>query len=153
MFRFHKTLDVITLFHRPTIASSVRVLNLLKQASSNAGEAAAQDQASNNSVQTGRQEFELNVTEEPPTVDQLRSILEYVGARRVGEIVKGARGEADAMRMLKQDSNTFQRPLPWASANLDLEIVDWNNGRAAFHPVIGEDESEILKMLETLPKN
>ncbi|KAI9863124.1 MAG: hypothetical protein M1813_003944 [Trichoglossum hirsutum] len=139
MFRFHKTLDVITLFHRPTLASSVRVLNLLKQASSNAAEAGTRDQASDSSTQTGGQEFELNVTEEPPTGDQLRSILEYVGTRRLGEIVRGAKDEADAMRKLQQNSENFQMPL----------TVDWNNGRA----VIGENESEILKMLETLPKN
>ncbi|KAH0553147.1 hypothetical protein GP486_006667 [Trichoglossum hirsutum] len=109
------------------------------KASANAAEASTKGQASDPSAQTGRQEFELNVTEEPPTGDQLRSILEYVGTRRLGEIVRGARDEADAMRKLQQNSENFQRPL----------IVDWNNGRA----VIGDNESEILKMLETLPKS
>ena len=104
-------MDVITLFHRPTVASSVRVLNLLEQSSSDAAEAATEDQAGGHSAETGRQEFELNVTEDPPTSDQLRSILEYIGAKRVGEIVRGARDEADAMRKLQQNSENFQRPL------------------------------------------
>ncbi|KAI9786417.1 MAG: hypothetical protein M1839_006877 [Geoglossum umbratile] len=116
MFRFHKSLDVITLFHRPTLASSVRVLNLLKQGSTNASEAATKDQT----AQKVRPEFELHVTEDPPTSDQLRSILEYVGAKRVGEIVRGARNESDAMKKLKEDSENLQRPL----------TVDWSNGRA-----------------------
>lgn len=70
--------------------------------------------------------FELNVVEAPtvPTVDQLRSILDYVGRNRVGEIVKGARSESDAAKILRGGaaaaSEKLQRPL----------LVDWNNGRA-----------------------
>ena len=60
-----------------------------------------------------------------PTVDQLRSILDYVGRNRVGEIVKGARSESDAAKILREGgaaaaSEKLQRPL----------LVDWNNGRA-----------------------
>ena len=87
------------------------MLNLLKQGSTNASEAATEDQASDQTSQKGSQEFELNVTEDPPTPDQLRSILEYVGAKRAGDIVRGARNESDAIRKLKEDSGTFQRPL------------------------------------------
>jgi hypothetical protein len=87
------------------------VLNLLKQSSSNAAEVAAGDRASDHSAQTGCQGFELDVTEDPPTSDQLRSILEYVGAKRVGEIVRGASDEVDAMRKLHQGPENFQRPL------------------------------------------
>ncbi|KUJ23240.1 DUF1687-domain-containing protein [Mollisia scopiformis] len=141
MFRFHKTLDVITLFHKASSPASLRVHTLLKQVSANASEHATEDQASDHSHQTkpNRPQFELDVTEEPPTQDQLKSILEYVGARNAGTIIKGARDEADAMKKLKESSENFQRPV----------TVDWSNGKA----VAGANESEILKMIESLPKH
>ncbi|KAK0110676.1 hypothetical protein ONS96_002278 [Cadophora gregata f. sp. sojae] len=140
MFRFHKTKDVITLFHKASSPASMRVNALLKQASANASEHATEDQASDHSAQLkpSRAEFELEVTEEPPTQDQLKSILEYVGAQKTSTIIKGARDEADAMRKLKENSESFQTPV----------TVDWANGRA----VAGDNESEILKMIESLPK-
>jgi arsenate reductase-like glutaredoxin family protein len=109
----HKTLDVVTLFHKPSLASSVKVHALLKQASAVASEHATEDQASDHTAQTHptRQPFELNITEDPPTSDQLKSILEYVGAQRAGTIVKGAKDEADALRKLKENANNFQRPV------------------------------------------
>ncbi|MCJ1228806.1 hypothetical protein MMC12_005469 [Toensbergia leucococca] len=140
MFSFKKTLDVITLFHRPSLPASIRVLTILKQASAHASETATEDQASDHSHQNKMQrtEFELNVTEDPPTSDQLRSILEYVGGRKAKELVEGSKDERDAMRRLAQDGSKFMAPV----------TVDWNNGRA----VIGDNESEILKMIGKLPK-
>ncbi|KAI9737904.1 MAG: hypothetical protein M1834_009274 [Cirrosporium novae-zelandiae] len=122
MFRFHKTLDVVTLFHKPTLPTSTRVLTLLKQASAQASDYATEDQASDHSHhnKVQRAGFELNVTEDAPTSDQLRTILQYVGAGRVGELVKGARNEPDALRKLKESGENFQRPV----------TVDWNNGKA-----------------------
>ena len=49
--------------------------------------------------------------EDPPTGDQLRSILEYVGPRRAGDLIKGARGEAEAMRKLQENGESFVRPV------------------------------------------
>ncbi|EKD12233.1 uncharacterized protein L3040_000296 [Drepanopeziza brunnea f. sp. 'multigermtubi'] len=140
MFRFHKTKDVITLFHKASSPASMKVNSLLKQVSANASEYATQDQASDHSRQSKpqRPEFELEVTEEPPTTDQLKSILEYVGAQKAGTIIKGARDEADAMKKLKESSENFQAPV----------TVDWANGKA----VPGANESEILKMIDSLPK-
>jgi hypothetical protein len=50
--------------------------------------------------------------------------LEFVGKNKVGEIVKGAKSESEAVRLLKQgglaSSEKVLRPL----------LVDWNNGRA-----------------------
>ncbi|KAI9804967.1 MAG: hypothetical protein M1833_006270 [Piccolia ochrophora] len=140
MLRFHKSLDVITLFHKPSSAPSMRVLTLLKQTAATASETATEDQAGDHSHQDRRQrtDFELNVTEEPPTSDQLRSIFEYAGAKKAGDIVKGARDEADAMKKLKESVENFQRPV----------TVDWNNGRT----VLGDNESEILKLINTLPR-
>ena len=88
-------------------------MNVLKQASAAASETSTLDQAGDHSAQDAlkRTEFELNVSEDPPTTDQLRSILEYVGARRAGDLVKGARDEADAMRRLKENGDNFVRPV------------------------------------------
>ncbi|KAG9239495.1 thioredoxin-like protein [Amylocarpus encephaloides] len=141
MFRFHKTLDVITLFHKASLPASSRVHTILKTASATASETATEDQASDHSEQSNpkRKEFQLDVTEEPPTEDQLKSILEYVGAAKISSIVKGAKTEADAMKKLKDSGDNFQRPV----------TVDWENGRA----VAGDTESEILKLVQALPKN
>lgn len=91
----------------------MRVHTLLKQASANAAEYATEDQASDHSAQTSpkRQEFQLEVTEAAPTPDQLRSILEYMGASKVGSLVTGAKNEADAVRKIKSNEDSFQRPL------------------------------------------
>ncbi|KAH8654432.1 thioredoxin-like protein [Tricladium varicosporioides] len=139
MFRFHKTLDVITLFKSSTPAST-KVHTLLKAASANATETATEDQAGDHSTQINpkRKEFELDVTEEPPTEDQLKNIIEYLGVSKIPQLVEGAKTEAEAIKRLKANSNAFQRP-----------VVDWENGRA----VAGTNESEILKMIQALPKN
>jgi hypothetical protein len=104
---------VITLFHKAGSPASVRVHTLLKQASATAAAHATEDQASDHSHQSHpqRAEFELNLTEEPPTPDQLQTIIEYVGANKAGSIVKGATSINDALKKLKENSDNFQRPL------------------------------------------
>ncbi|RFU32622.1 hypothetical protein B7463_g3723, partial [Scytalidium lignicola] len=140
MFRFHKTLDVITLFHKTSVPASVRVQTLLKQASANISAYATEDQASNTSAQLkpNREEFELNITEDPPTPDQLKNILEYLGPNSAGKVITGAKSESDAIRKLKENGDNFRRPV----------TVDWNNGKA----VAGENASEILKMVQAIPE-
>ncbi|KAL2216949.1 thioredoxin-like protein [Thermoascus aurantiacus ATCC 26904] len=142
MFRFPKPLDVITLFHKPSLPASQRVLNILKQASATASQTTTEDQASDNTLQARRSrgEFQLDVTELPPTPDQLRNILDYAsatGERKTepGEVMRGAGSVADALRLLKEEGGgeRFVRPV----------VVDWSNGKA----VVGDNESEILKML------
>jgi len=131
---------VITLFHKPSAASSVRIANLLKQASAHAAETATEDQASDHSHQTkytNREPFELEITENAPTPDQLNSILEYVGAGKASQLVKGASSQSDALKKLKETPENFLRPV----------VVDWNQGKA----VVGEDESEILKLVREIP--
>ncbi|KAJ6179805.1 hypothetical protein N7519_010266 [Penicillium mononematosum] len=143
MFRFSKTLDPITLFHSPSIQASTRTLNILKQASTTASETATEDQASDHSRHAKQQrgEFEL----------ELRNILDYISpvsgvggpgdkvTYGVGELVKGARDAEDALKKFKEDNTNFVRPI----------TVDWVNGRA----VIGDDQSEILRMVRQLPAN
>ena len=94
----------------------MRVLNLLKQASAAAGETATMDQASNHSphMEKQRGEFELEVTEAPPTPDQLRNILEYGALRGVkpGDVIRGARDQADALKKLKEgQEDNLVRPV------------------------------------------
>ncbi|KAL9043654.1 MAG: hypothetical protein Q9214_003166 [Letrouitia sp. 1 TL-2023] len=138
----HKTLDVITLFHKASSPASIRAHTILKQVAAHASETATEDQATDHTSQNKfqRTEFELNITEDPPTPDQLRTILDYVrgGSRRADQLVDGAKDASDALRILREDSRKFKQPV----------TVDWNNGRA----VIGDDESEILKMIRQLPK-
>lgn len=109
----HKTKDIVTLFHKASSPASVRVATLLKQASANATEHATEDQASDHSAQTAphRAEFELNITEDPPTPDQLQTILEYVGKPAISTVVKGASNETEALKIFKQSAEAFQRPV------------------------------------------
>ena len=119
-----KGLDVITLFHSPAAPASVKVLNLLKRASAAAGARASDVSAEENGLanSTLKTEFELNITEDLPTHDQLRSILDYVGASGAGQVVRGAKDEQDALKKWKADQNSFQRPLVWIMLNPHLYI-------------------------------
>jgi arsenate reductase-like glutaredoxin family protein len=119
----HGAKNVVTLFHKPSNQASTRVLTLLKQANAQAVSHATEDQASSHQAQNKaeRTEFELDVTEAPPTTDQLKSILDYLGGpSAAGKVISGAENESDAMRRLKADGEVFQRPL----------VVDWNQGKA-----------------------
>ncbi|GAW23700.1 hypothetical protein ANO14919_132750 [Xylariales sp. No.14919] len=138
MFRFHKTLDIVTLFHKAGSPASVRAATVLKQASANATESATEDQASDHSHQTNphRPDFELNITEDPPTADQLKTILEYVGKNKISSVIKGATTENEALKKFKESADNLKRPV----------VVDWNNGKA----IASDNESEILKMLNQL---
>ncbi|OAA47007.1 Thioredoxin-like fold protein [Metarhizium rileyi] len=137
MFRFHKSLDIVTVFHKASSPASTRVANLVKQISANAQAGATLDQASDHTVQTkvNRDPFELNITEEPPTVEQVQTILDYVGKTGISTVIKGARDEKDALKKFRESKESFLRPV----------TVDWNNGKA----IAGDNESEILKLLKT----
>ncbi|PWY75825.1 hypothetical protein BO83DRAFT_416395 [Aspergillus eucalypticola CBS 122712] len=139
VFRFAKTLDPITLFHAPHLPSSKSALSILQRASTTAA----------STTGTPRGEFQLEVSTAPPTNDQLRNILEYVSGSNtgsgagigkvygVGEVVRGARDAEDAIKRFKADpEGSFVRPI----------TVDWTKGQA----VVGDNESEILKMVQEL---
>ncbi|RKF62702.1 putative duf1687 domain containing protein [Erysiphe neolycopersici] len=136
MFRFHKTLDVITLFHKTNSSASRNVYNILKKASENASAASSGVSSSSDSSSFKKRDpFELEITEELPTRDQLRSILEYVreGPGIESVIINGAKNEDDAWKKMIANSDNLHRPL----------IVDWTRGRATSQT----NESEILKMI------
>ena len=133
---------MITLFHKSSLAPSVRIANLLKQASAHAAETATEDQASDHTHQTqhtNREPFELEITENAPTPDQLKSILEYVGPGKASQLVKGASNQLDALKKLKENPDNFVRPV----------VVDWTQGKA----VVGNNESEILKLVREVPSD
>jgi arsenate reductase-like glutaredoxin family protein len=141
LFGEHGAKNVVTLFHAPSNQASARVLTLLKQANAQSVAHATEDQASSHRAQdkAERTEFELDVTEAPPTTDQLKNILDYLGGpSAAGKVISGAENETDAMRRLKADGGAFQRPL----------VVDWNQGKA----VAGANESEIMKLIRSAPK-
>jgi len=104
---------VITLFHSPKVTSSTRVYTLLKQANAHAASTATEDQASSHHTQSKqeRTDFELDVTEEAPTQDQLKNILDYVGAGKAGDLVKGAKDASDAIKKLNESGDNFLRPV------------------------------------------
>jgi len=133
----HKTLDVVTLFHKPSLAASTRVLNILKTANATASETATTDQASDHSHHSTNQrgEFQLDVTEAAPTTDQLRNIFEYVSPGvKPSDIIKGARDQADALKRLTENGGeNFVRPV----------VVDWTNGKV----VVGDRKSEIMELV------
>ncbi|KAF2447196.1 hypothetical protein P171DRAFT_356114 [Karstenula rhodostoma CBS 690.94] len=141
IFGEHGAKNVVTLFHKPSSTASTRVHTLLKQANAQAVAHATEDQASSHQAQdkAERIEFELDVTEAPPTADQLKSILDYLGGSgAASKVISGAQNETDAMQRLKADGETFLRPV----------VVGWNQGKA----VVGESESEILSLLRSISK-
>lgn len=91
--------------------ASLRVLTLLKQASAHASETATEDQATDHTHQNKlqRTEFELNITEDAPTGDQMRIILEYMGARTAGSLVEGAKDPEEAIKTV--NPKTFKPPV------------------------------------------
>jgi hypothetical protein len=109
----HAAKDVITVFHQPKLPASIRVVTFLKTHQANAQNPTTEDQAGSQDVPsaTQRADFELDIQEQPPTGDQLKSILEYVGAGKAGTIVQGARDLTDAMDKVKKDGGLFNRPL------------------------------------------
>jgi len=109
----HKSLDVIQLFHKAGSPASTKVVNLLKQVSAAASETATEDQVSDHSAQTNnrRDVFELTITEEPPTADQLTTILSYAGDSAIPSVVQGASSVTEALKLFKQNADNLKRPV------------------------------------------
>ncbi|KAK1781027.1 hypothetical protein QBC45DRAFT_406455 [Copromyces sp. CBS 386.78] len=133
MFKFlqPKVLDAITLFHKASNPASIRIATLLKQAAGS-GAAVAQN------APADKFDFELNITEEAPTTEQLKTILDYVGKAGISSIISDAQDETEALKKFKDNTDNLKRPI----------VVDWNNGKV----FTSENGSAMLKMLEALPK-
>lgn len=108
-----KTLDIVTVFHKAGCPASTRVANLLKQISANTQAGATLDQASDytSQIKAMRDPFELSVTEEPPTAEQVQTILEYVGKGNIPRVIKGARDQKEALKKFKESKDSFLRPV------------------------------------------
>lgn len=108
-----KSKDIVTIFHKASSPASVRLTTLLKQVNANAAESATEDQASDHTPQTQskRDEFDLEITEAAPTTDQLHSILEYVGASKIGSVIAGAKDQKEALKKFKESESNFKRPV------------------------------------------
>lgn len=85
----------------------------MKQISASAQAGATVDQASDGTAQTQarRDPFELNITEEPPTAEQVQTILEYVGKENIHKVIKDADNEQDALEKFRASRDSFLRPL------------------------------------------
>ncbi|KAI0894166.1 DUF1687-domain-containing protein [Annulohypoxylon nitens] len=137
MFRFHKPLDIVTLFHKAQSPASTQVVKLLKEVSASGTAAAnASDASANDQTQSKRlnRVFELEITETPPTADQLQTILDYLSKDQISQVIKGATTKKDALEKFRQNAASFSAPL----------VVDWHHGRA----VAAGTNSKILEMLE-----
>lgn len=58
-----------------------------------------------------RDPFELNITEEPPTVEQVQTILGYVDKKSISKVINGARDEKDALKKFRESKESFLRPV------------------------------------------
>jgi len=111
----HKTLDIITLFHRAGSPASTRVANLLRQVYANASKTTTLNRAGDAISQTYVRDepFELNVTEDAPTFDQLRTMLEYAeqSGEEIPKIVEGAGNVIQALKAFENSREVFKRPV------------------------------------------
>jgi len=56
--------------------------------------------------------FDLEVVEGPMTQQQLKTILEYVGGdKNVGQVIQGASGVTDAIKLLESGADAVARPI------------------------------------------
>jgi arsenate reductase-like glutaredoxin family protein len=108
-----KAKDVITLFHSPTSSASARAAALLKEASTAVSAKAGGEPSTigGKPVSTSRPEFDVEITEKPPTNDQLSTILSYIQPTMISQIVKGATSESEALKKFNDDARNFQRPV------------------------------------------
>ena len=96
----------------------------LKQISAQAVETATEDQAGDHTAQSNlqRHDFDLDVTEAPPTGDQLRTLLEYIGEQKAGTLVEGAKDAKDAMAKLKASAAAFRAPVVSKGCKLSMKL-------------------------------
>jgi hypothetical protein len=109
-FRFHKSIPIISLFHRASVPNSVTMLKILRE----------------HPVIT-KQMANLEVATNPPTKAQFETITNYMGGGySAGKLVEGAKGVDDAVNIISQDESKLNVPF----------LVDWEGGRV----VLGDKE-------------
>lgn len=89
--------NAVTLFHTPSSPASTRILSKLKDAT-----------ASGTAKQAS---ITLDVTENLPTGDQLKNMVEFLGEGNAGQLVEGAKDLTEAGRMMRMNSGALKRPI------------------------------------------
>lgn len=118
--RQRKTLDIVTLFHKASSPASVRVAGVLQKASARA--------TAGTQTTSAREQFDLNITEDPPTEDQVKTILGYVGPSGIASVIKGAKDEKDALRKFKESNGNFIQPVVRSLSLHGSGVDDNTNG-------------------------
>lgn len=83
-----------------------------------------------------RKPITLEVTEEAPTSTQMQNIIDIIGEQRIGDLVPGAIGKSDAIKIVDKDPSQVSRPI----------VVDWGNATV----VLGGDSAKIKSLLENM---
>lgn len=83
-----------------------------------------------------RKPITLEITEQAPTSTQLQNIIDIIGESRIGDVVPGAIGKSDAIKIADKDPSQVTRPI----------VVDWGNAIV----VTGGNESSIKQLLKNL---
>ncbi|PIL34115.1 hypothetical protein GSI_03826 [Ganoderma sinense ZZ0214-1] len=150
MFKaFTRTIPEISIFHNPSSPASKNALNLLRSAVSSPYPPSVPSASPLN--------FNLEIIEnQPPTGDQLRTILSYLPSRSPASPA-GIPDPPTAEALLSSHPTVDSRPqdldavVALASKNPNALkwpiVVDWNNGRAAVGDVDG-----VKQLLEELRK-
>jgi len=104
-FRFHKTIPILSLFHRASVQKSANMLKFLKE----------------HPVIT-KQMATLEVSTSPPTRQQFETITGYLGGGyTASKLVEGAQGLDDAVNIVQKDEDKLNVPF----------VVDWEGGKVA----------------------
>jgi len=125
---FTRRLPQIAIFHRPSVPASDKALELLRSAAS-APYPPSKPQA-------GPLEFDLEVTHNLPTVDQLRAISGYSPKGGLSGFLSGSGageqvGSAEKVLALAgQSPDSFKWPV----------VVDWSGGKASIGDIEGVKE-------------
>jgi hypothetical protein len=122
-FRFHKSIPILSLFHRANVQSSANALKLLRE---------------HPVIQ--KQMATLEVSTSPPTRAQFDTITKYMGGGyNASKLVEGAHGLDDAVSIVSKDESKLNVPF----------LVDWEGGRV----VLGGDKAQLDGLLEEIRKN
>ena len=93
-----------------------QILSRLSAVAAETSNSAGSDSQEGSTSSTGpetlkRQAFQLDITDELPTGDQLQTIMEYSQKANIGSIVQGATTINEAFKKYKENPDNFRRPV------------------------------------------
>lgn len=139
---FHRTRPVISLLyvsmHRGFVLPFVSQLTVLSHSTKSQASVAALKYLKEVELkrEEARKPITLEVTEEAPTSTQMQNIIDIIGERGIGDLVPGAFGKADAIKIADKNPSQVARPI----------VVDWGNA----HVVLGGDAQKIRQLIEKM---